>query len=316
MDSEMDSKSNTNVSVAWCLLGKGEDSFPGYVENDDHIAMVVCDGHNGNECSRYVSSSMSIILNQILKHGVTEAMQNCLLQCSGFLSGGVITMALLNKTQRLLSVASVGDCNCVVYQDHKIVFAQPHHTWQDIQDDKNMLAEFKLRKQRGEITEQKRDACVFTPTIDGLSMNMHTSMHRFKVKHDLGEPMIASFLGHLQVPRMEMIIRNFEIQDGPFRIIMSSDGLTDVIHNGDEIMYTHDAHRLKDEAIRRWTTDMWTVHGYSGLQRFCTPSGRTRYVTKQHLVHGYNRPNIIRGVEQHPHADGADDISVLVLDFP
>lgn len=315
------------VTRSWCQLGNAEDVYPGFLCEDQRYAMVVCDGHNGNECASFVSASMTEILKMTLHSGARETMQWCLERCETFRSGAVICIALYDHLNRVLNVVSVGDINCVAYQGNQIIFQQPHHTWADIHNDVVLHDEFLALEQKGEITKCNGTGHNFIPSADGTTMCIGPIPVRFKPNGDKGTPSIASFLGHASVPRMNPIFRNFTIPPGEFRIVMSSDGLSDVVSPKDDVMSTCSAHELVHEATRRWTTPVWTQSwtqsNNTTPQRFAYLPQFKRYIYNSEVIcplsNGVTKFPIGRnitvppGTEEHPHAPGSDDISVLVL---
>ena len=95
----------------------------------------------------------------------------------------------------------------------------------------------------------------------------------------------------VEVPRVSPICMEHTLEEGPHRIFMSSDGISDVINPEDPVLMTASASEIAEECKERWTTEFFTV----------TPEVKDRF--------NLSDTTIPAG------ALGIDDISCLVLDI-
>ena len=290
---------------------------PQYRETDTHIAMFVGDGHGGKYTKNIIDAQAGLILDEILTltpAGAVNALRQRLLvraqsdytlEKAGRItikrSGAMFCAALYNKETRQLSICSLGDCTCNIYKDGNMSFRQP-------------FQDGNLYEQSADVRTECGDVIKPLTSLDGIQKKTPTMTPRvpdhagntyldFPLEYAYFEPSSIAcfgFLGHydvnynnevVEVPRVSPICMEHTLEEGPHRIFMSSDGISDVINPEDPVLMTASASEIAEECKERWTTEFFTV----------TPEVKDRF--------NLSDTTIPAG------ALGIDDISCLVLDI-
>ena len=297
-------------------MGSGEDVLPGHLETKDTIAMIVCDGHSGHECTDKITKNMSEYLSSIVSIGVLDTMALCSKDMQTVKwSGAMIVMVQYEKKTRTIHICSRGDTSAIVYQNDSVVFHQPHHSQDDINANQDMLADMKAKN----ITKV---ADVRPELLVQANGSVKT---RRMYRYTRAGIAAASFIGHSGITCMDAVYRSYQVPRGPFRLVLCSDGLTDVIHPADAFLCKKgnaDANTIGNEAIRRWSSkSCFTMDGYQGKTGYgAMPTNTFRRVNEQsglidhHVYPLHARPKLDPDfTDYHQVYTGADDISILVL---
>lgn len=334
-----------NVTKALLQFSSKQDVRPASLKSDTHIALLVGDGHGGghwHKTAKCLSERAPAILNETLKSGVEAGMLMSQRECEDFTDGAMLVIALYEFATRKIEIISVGDASCSVYQNEALVHSQPHQDAESFMEEGHEDGRCEGKSFEGEsygTVEVKRknnwDNLVnmgnkLTPDRDGETMHYPSkpSYMRFRVEGVLLPDILASggFVGHQDVPRLPPVMTEFTIPVGPFHVVMSSDGVSDVMHPKDALARKSDvtAVEILEECKKRWTTPHWTLNGQKGTSisrrpTIVTANGR-RVSKYQKTAEGYSVTYM--GEKEAVEVDvntieetnrGADDISVLVF---
>tara|TARA_B110000908_G_C10266729_1_gene464744 strand:- start:160 stop:1221 length:1062 start_codon:yes stop_codon:yes gene_type:complete len=312
--------SQFTITTEECQLNARQDVTPVSKEEGDNIALLVGDGHGGSHASDILShyKHSSDILNHILHHGLEAAMNLAQNKCKNCLDGAMLVLAHYKKSTRVLRVISVGDTSCSVYQNNKLIFEQPHH---DISYFKNKGygdcttgVDLGGNKYGEILIDTSKENPIMTPQPDGKTMLLPLSETYFMFKNEKGfmtkynciEKIAgASFVGHKDVPRLPAIVSEIIIDKGSFHIVMTSDGVSDIMHPEDAIMRdaTVTANTVVSEAIKRWSTPFFNaIKGYEDKKD----------KTKMFNIGGPIEKKVV-DCELVDYCQCGDDISVLVM---
>lgn len=331
--------SSLKVTKALLQLSSKEDVRPAALKSDTHIALLVGDGHGGDATAKCLSKNATKILNETLKSGVEAGMLMSQRKCKDFTDGAMLVIALYEFATRKIQIISVGDASCSVYQNETLLHSQPH---QDAESFMNVhedgVCEGKTFDgkpfRRGTVEVKRNNGLVnmgnkLTPDKNGKTMHFpeKPSYMCFRVGRSLlYNEILASggFVGHKNVPRLAPVMTEFKIPKGTFHVVMSSDGVSDVMHPEDALACRDDvtAVEILEECKKRWTTPYWTFNGkknvpISRMPTVITANGR-RVSTYEKTLTGYSVTYV--GEEDAVNVEtieetnrGADDISVLVF---
>ena len=254
-------KSTISVSTDICQLCKGEDVIPAFSQTETHVAMLVGDGHGGKAAAQTLSQYSDKILKTVLKSGVEDGMQMCVELCQFTDAGAMVVISLYSIVDRTLKVISMGDASCTVYQGGDMIHEQPHHSRQYVDSGGGTCKsatgqDISWKEKAAELGIQMRlreHACM-DPQSDGRTMLVDVRPEYF----NWGVNQIAgcSFVGHSTIARLPACKKVLQIPPGPFHLVMTSDGVSDVIHPKDSVLKSHGvkADKIVAEAKRRWTT--------------------------------------------------------------
>ena len=301
------------VTTELYQLGSGQDAKPAYLENAEFIAMSVGDGHGGSDTANILSNPYhsSEILNEMIKHGPVNAMYLAQQKCKDCKDGAMFILALYNKKTRLLQVISVGDASCSVYQQNEMIFEQPHH------DSINFIEKYGYStlgvdlegNEYGDLNIDTGSGKqpTLTPQPDGKTMCIpkHEPYFLFDDVYDTQRIAGSSFVGHKDLPRLPAFLNELTIRKGPFHLIMTSDGVSDMINPKDAIMRDANvnAQKVTSEAKKRWSTPFFdAIDGYKDKKD----------PTKMINIGGPIKRKYVDG-KFVDYCKGGDDISVLVL---
>jgi len=327
--------SSVDISKAICQFSSKQDVEPAFLESDTHVALLVGDGHSGDLTAKTLSSNAHIILEHVLREGLEAGMRFSQELCKNFLDGAMLVLALYEISSRTLKILSVGDASCCVYQHEKLIHHQPHQdapaflarhpsgiiTGIDL--DGNEFGTIELQKNfSGQIVRHG----TLTPHVDGIIMEYPSKPIYFKFKVDnLYLPQnfaSGAFVGHCSYPRMPACSTECIIPPGPFHIVMTSDGVSDVMNHKDNFLLRPDvnASEILNECKQRWLKE-WQFNGESRyLTTFKTiiRSGGRLVRTFSQLPNNSYRVTFndgeVRTVSSIDETNkGADDISVLVF---
>lgn len=233
---------------------------------EGRVAMVLCDGHGGDRCARYVSQNMLKLMKDMppgdfdLKSRVQAVSRNWDKQClkklkckdypktaeertkifdnqtkyleEGWHAGTTLVALLLDVLNKTGVVANVGDSRAV---------------WKDFGQGTNLRStpdhtptEHCMGPIKGVITTEEGDV----PRING----------DLSVGRALGDnsPELMCTVNH------DPEIKNFSWDKGPFRVVLGTDGVWDVLKNP-EAMRLSSAHKMVSLALEKGTTDNVSV---------------------------------------------------------
>ena len=275
--------STISVTTDICQLCKGEDVVPAFQKTETHVAMLVGDGHSGSTAAETLSQYSGRLLKTVLESGVDAGMQMCIELCQFTSTGAMVMISLYSILERKLEVISMGDASCTVYQGGKMIHEQPHHSRQYV-DAGNGTCESASGKQitwkekavkLGILMDDKIRSCL-NPQPDG-----HTMLIDFRPEYFnwISGTQIAgcSFVGHTDIARLPACKKVIErIPDGPFHLVMTSDGVSDVVHPEDAILKDDavEAADIVSEAKKRWT------------KPFFKPTEQEEFIGKNDVDHG------------------------------
>jgi len=327
-----------SVSTAICQLSKGEDVVPQFEKNDTHVACMVGDGHSGTGCKEILDANSGTILHCMLHAGLKDAMQMCLQLCEDETSGAMVVLALYTIAERKLSIASVGDASCTVYQHGKLIHAQPHHNCATVAASGELVQE--MKDQGFSIESSNRPTMV--PSSDGARMTIELKPGYFI--WGLGQNIGAgSFVGHRNMGRLAPFVTECFVPEGDFHLVMTSDGVSDMVHPADRLLSTIDvtATAIVEDAKLRWTVpyfkpiaqkafEGYNKNGFFVLNRYSTTISQTanlngkqmRIKLKVPQENDHSTVEFINGailsvsnssIRTKEHNRGGDDISVLVM---
>jgi serine/threonine protein phosphatase PrpC len=323
-----ETKEPFHLNTAINQLCSREDVQPQYKDTDTHIAMFVGDGHGGKYgkyTKNIIDAQAGLILDEILTstpaRAVNALRQRLLVRAQSDYnfgiadrwtikrSGAMFCAALYNKETRQLSVCSLGDCTCNIYKDGNMSFRQPFQDGNLYEQSADVRTECgalgvgpKLIRTRNGIQEKSP---TMTPRVPDDAGNTYLD---FPLEYAYFEPSSIAcfgFLGHydvahngevVEVPRVNPICTEHTLEEGPHRIFMSSDGISDVINPEDPVLMTASASEIANEAERRWTT------------QFFYASDETKGTFKAN-------PGVFDGDQITAGKLGTDDISILILDI-
>lgn len=330
----LDIEDEETVSTALCQFSSKQDVRPDYLESSRHIALMAGDGHTGDETAKCLSKHSQDILKEMLEYGIEAAMSLCQDLCKDFKDGAMLVLCLYEFSTREVQILSVGDASCSIYQNGKIVHQQPHQDaeWFYEKYGDSFVPGINLNgEEYGQIRLEtdvfgniKKNGTL-KPQIDGNTMLYPKlpSYMEFFVNGVKLENIYASgaFIGHKNYPRLPPLMTEFLVAPGPFHIVMTSDGVSDVMHPEDPLIRRHDvtAIQIMDECKKRWTSK-WLLNGRR-MKLLNTPTiikSQGRTVKKAERNARGNYRVTFKDGEQRivPEIDetnvGADDISVLV----
>lgn len=295
-----------DVTTSLLQLCKGEDVTPCYRHDGDCIAMLAGDGHGGKECAQTIDANSSDILAEILANGVASGLAKADNLCSVADSGAMLVLLHYNRKTREMSIVNRGDASCTVYQGGEVVHQQRHHSYAVVAADQLLLQEAEAKGIRLAKNFQPNSPNM-VPDPDGKTMHIRFGPSYFSFSGG-GCQMLqgGSFMGHGAIVRLNYFSSNLTIPNGPFRVCMNSDGVSDVIHPEDAIMHAGTAPEILEEAYRRWCLPFFDETNVQALSNLNVGGhfiiNQTETTTRKGpdgIVRRYNR--------------GADDISAIVL---
>lgn len=322
------------VSVALCQFNSKQDVRPDYLESRTHMALMAGDGHSGDKTASCLSENSQMILQEMLGNSIEAAMQLCQDLCRDFDDGAMLVLCLYEFATRIVRILSVGDASCNIYQKNVLVHQQPHQDGEWFFEKFGTAHESGLNiagEEYGEIYLERNENGdikrygTLKPKADGKHMGFprQPAYANFRVGNMVFSDKYASgaFVGHKGYPRLPPLITEFTVDPGPFHIVMTSDGVSDVMHPEDPLLQQHDvtAVEIMEECKRRWTSE-WSVNGRQ-MKLLNTPTvikSQGRDVQKAERNARGNYRVTFRDGEQRTVAQieetnrGADDISVIV----
>lgn len=245
-------KTSISISTDVCQLTKGEDIVPQFEKNETHIACMVGDGHSGPGCKHILDANSSTILNCILSRGLEDAMQLCMDKCAAESSGAMVVLTLYTIAERKMQIISVGDASCTIYQNNRILHAQPHHDCATVSASSELMQV--IHDKRFTIDTTNRPTMI--PNNDGSTMSVELKPGYFKWAALGRNIAAASFVGHCGMGRLDPFITECVVPEGDFHMVMTSDGVSDMIHSEDELLTTIGvtATDIVQHSKKRWTT--------------------------------------------------------------
>lgn len=245
-------KTSISISTDVCQLTKGEDIVPQFERNETHIACMVGDGHSGPGCKNILDANSSTILNRLLSTGLEDAMQLCMDTCADERSGAMVVLALYTIAERKMQIISVGDASCTIYQNNRILHAQPHHDCATVSDSSELMQDIENKNFKIDTTDRP----TMIPDKDGLTMSVELKPGYFKWAALGRNIAAASFVGHYGMGRLDPFITEYVVPEGDFHMVMTSDGVSDMIHSEDELLTTIGvtATDIVQDSKKRWTT--------------------------------------------------------------
>lgn len=262
--SEDDVVKTISVTTDICQLCKGEDVVPAFQKTDTHVAMLVGDGHSGSTAAETLSQNSGKILKTVLQSlDVNAGMQMCRDRCQFTHSGAMVVISLYSISERKLEVISMGDASCTVYQGGEVIHEQPHHSRQVVDAGKGTCKSksgeqitWKEKADELGILMSNQNFPCMVPQPDGRTMLVDKRPEYFNWSSG-AQFAGCSFVGHtdiVRVPPCKIVIHR--IPDGPFHLVMTSDGVSDVVHPEDSLLKDHavNASDIVKEAKKRWTT--------------------------------------------------------------
>jgi serine/threonine protein phosphatase PrpC len=334
----LDETPNITVTTGILQLCKGEDVKPTYQRNTRHVACLVADGHSGKGCTTILDTASEQILENILNNGVQTAMDTCLELCKGEDAGAMVVLTRFDIVKRTLEICSIGDASCTVYQNNRLIHAQPHHSCTTVTNNPQLLAEMNTKGFGIESAER----LTMVPGINSRSMTIQEVPSYFRWSTSPLLLAAASFVGHYQIPRLSPCFTTIPIPPGSFHMVMSSDGVSDMVHPEDELLtrFGVTANDIIRTAEQRWTTPYFNTP--KGFESYANPNGLFVFNTapttqSQYAVLDGNPTRIIEAtptvdnnvnvtffngkvqvvseesITIEKHNSGADDISVLVM---
>jgi serine/threonine protein phosphatase PrpC len=328
-----------SVSTAICQLSKGEDVVPQFEKNETHVACMVGDGHSGTGCKEILDANSGTILHCMLHTGLKDAMQMCLQLCEDETSGAMVVLTLYTIAERKLSIASVGDASCTVYQHNKLIHAQPHHNCATVAASGELVQE--MQDQGISIESSNRPTMVPSSDGAGMTIEMKPGYFIWGLGQNIGA---GSFVGHRNMGRLAPFITECLVPEGDFHLVMASDGVSDMVHPADRLLSTIDvtATAIAEDAKLRWTVpyfkpitqkafEKYNKDGFFVLNPYSTTISKTanfngkqmrikQVVAQQENEH--SKVEFINGaissvsnssIRTKEHNRGGDDISVLVM---
>lgn len=315
--------------------------------------MLAGDGHGGDKTSSCLSRNSQLILRRTLDEGVDAGMAYCQDLCKEFADGAMLVICVYEFATRKLEIISVGDASCCVYQNNTLMHTQPHQdaeqfaqkypegTCAGVDLDGQQFGTVALKRNlqgavelRGKLSPQPDGRTMLYPTkptymvffIDGLS-GFGGDDTRALFSPDVRLPNAyasGAFVGHKGYPRLPARKTQFVIPAGPFHIVMTSDGVSDVMHPEDALLRRRGLSALDilNECKTRWTAPMWTLNGQAGMKISRLPT-TTKITSSGRVIKSYKKSGYKYQVKFHDgdqrtvtHIEesnkGADDISVLV----
>jgi serine/threonine protein phosphatase PrpC len=325
-----------SITTDLVQLCKGEDTVPCFLKNDRSIACIVADGHGGKGCTKTIDDNAESILSTVLANGVEAGMTVCANLCSQKYSGAMVIITRFDIPDRTLQIISMGDASCTVYQHQQLLHAQPHH---DCETVANMWPEeaatIGVRLQPPQPT--------MIPMMDGKTMVVQPRRAYFKWRsgHLIQS---ASFVGHQGLSRLKPCLTEIVVPEGPFHMVMATDGVFDVVHPEDRLLTSAQctAEAVVEAAKQRWTEPYFNAIEQEEFKHFNSEEGYFVFnsvatVVAQHALcnsrnvrikeqqtnpDGSVRVTFINGVENNIDPTliqeiernvGADDISALVM---
>jgi hypothetical protein len=329
-------KRKYSVTKAICQFSSKQDVEPAYLNSKTHMALLAGDGHGGDLTTKALSSNAHVILEHVLKDGLEAGMRFSQELCKEFGDGAMLVLALYEFSNRTLKILSVGDASCCVYQHEKLIHHQPHQDAEafalehpdgtpGVDLDGNEFGRVELQKDSsGSIKKYGK----LKPRVDGIVMDYPLSPAYFTFKvgqTDLPDNFASgAFVGHKDYPRLPARSTECVIPEGPFHVVMTSDGVSDVMHHEDHFLVRSDANAFEilDECKKRWLKE-WQLNGegryLTNLKTIIRAGGRL-VKTVERLPNGYYRV-VFNDGETRTVATidetnkGADDISVLVFRY-
>ena len=337
-ESDEESDDVISVSTAICQLTKGEDVVPRFEKNETHVACMAGDGHSGPGCKRILDANSSAILHCMLVDGLENAMQMCLQLCEDEMSGAMVVLTLYTIAERKLAIASVGDASCTVYQHNRLIHAQPHHNCATVSASSELVQQ--MHSSGFSIESTNRPTMV--PSQDGETMTVELKPGYFKWGfQQIGA---GSFVGHRSMGRLDPFITECIVPEGDFHLVMTSDGVSDMVHPEDRLLSTIDvtATAIVEDAKKRWTVpyfkpltqkgfEKYNKSGFFVLNPYSTTirqtasiNGRQMEIKKvlEQQENDQSKVEFINGavltvtnssIRTKEHNKGGDDISVLVM---
>lgn len=325
-----------SITTDLVQLCKGEDAVPCFLKNDRAIACIVSDGHSGKGCVKAIDSNAESILNIVLAKGVEAGLTACANLCSQQYSGAMVIITRFDIPDRTLQIISMGDASCTVYQHQQLLHTQPHHDCETVaQMWPEEAAAIGVRLQPPRPT--------MFPMPDGKTMVVQSRRAYFKWRsgHLIQS---ASFVGHQGLSRLKPCLTQIVVPEGPFHMVMATDGVFDVVHPEDRLLTSAQctAEAVVAAAKQRWTEPYFNAIEQEQFKHFNSEEGffvfnSVATVVAQHaLCNGRNvrikeqqtnpdgsvRVTFINGVENNIDPTliqeiernvGADDISALVM---
>jgi hypothetical protein len=269
------------TTVAYEQLCNKEDLKPlVMVKPDQSVVMIVADGHNGCECIKIIENNATKLCNAATV-GTPEAIAEATRLCSHSDSGAMLLCAKKYTTSAgsRLQVSSRGDCGCFVFDsDGVLIFEQELHSPATITPKNAERSGFPMVK-------LDRPA----PPIPNVAGNFELHAGSPCIAFQFADRKLAawSFVGHSGFPRGKMITSNIDLPSSG-RIVLCSDGVTDVLHPS--ALSHGTAEDILDRAKCKWFGKQKIITFHDGS------------VSKRVGVYA-------------PDASFADDMSIIVHEF-
>jgi len=252
-----------SVTTGICQLCKGEDVVPAFQKTDTHVAMLVGDGHGGSAAAETLTQNSGQILTTVLESGVDAGMQMCVRLCQFTHTGAMVILSLYSIFERKLEVISMGDASCTVYQGGEMIHEQPHHSRKNVDAGMGTCEaisgeQMTWKEKASELgirMPSKKCGCM-DPQPDGHTMSVDPRPEYFYWSSGV-QIAGCSFVGHTDIARIaacKIVISR--IPDRPFHVVITSDGVSDVVHPEDGLLKDHavNAADIVAEAKKRWLT--------------------------------------------------------------
>ena len=232
---------------------KKEDMQPQWRRVDPWLCLMVADGHSGRECVDALQTHSSMIFDETMRFGPEKGMDICTRLCTTFKSGAMVVLARLNLDTRLLQISSKGDASCNVYwTTHGTTTAtlyhqQPHHSPNEVMDIPGWATTScaTAKQEKTQEMNEKRITCANlinhrtgmyrsappTPDPDGKTFHWNPHVLAYSFYYPNGHCVAtSSFVGHHGVACLSSNYSEVHLpNDGTFSIVMSSDGVSDVM---------------------------------------------------------------------------------------
>lgn len=322
------------ITDALCNWSSGQDVKPFGREEGDYVFLMCGDGHGGDACAKTISSNAEQICSHVLglapdnmRYAAEAGMQMCddLCRDHPIQDGAMLIIVLFHKATRRLLICSRGDSSCTVYQDINY-FQQP---WHDV-DTVKCNDQWRQACETKEITVSPDFGWGFEVDINGCiyaEKKRLRFLHAWKETRE-GSPVkilqdqarslafpAASFVGHSGLRRLPSCVTTFTMPPGAFHVILTSDGVSDVMHALDPMMRKHgvNADDILKEAKRRWTTATTAtcnvLHENDKYNKF-----GPQVPMKQFKWSNSDVKNVWRDGKLVEYNQGADDISAIVME--
>lgn len=305
---------------------------PQWRRQEPYLMLFVADGHSGRECVETMEQNSATIFDEMFRFGPERALEWAADACRSFRSGAMIAMARLHLESRVLEICSVGDASCNVYvapitwgdgghvchlNPHDLFHHQRHHDPSELsipgKSEEMAFKNIRCTPLLDERTKRHR-AAPPVPDPNGTTLHWSPTIPALTFRFPGGASVAASsFVGHRGCPTMAPNTSTVVLPlSSTFRIVMHSDGVSDVMDKNDAMFTRSRRARAIGRSSGGSAVAKNEAPGCDDVTAETVASmAKSKWFGELLLDRGDGRP--LQTMVYAPTPKHADDISVLVV---